>query len=858
MAAKTGVKQQCPNCDALIPIKEAQFGKRIKCPRCGDPFLVEDPEIDAPPPTAKGSKAANGKAGPKAKTAPGRKRDDDDATKPKKKKSDSGNNKVVVGAVLGVVAISALAIAAYFVFFKEEPKKQVASNTTSSPQPPSPAPTVPTTPDVVPSDTNPVIPKVEGQDTTPGGTQVPAAGTPTLPPGLSSFSGSPISNMLLNETQFVLNIPMAEALKNPMGHLAFDHASVQRTLGFPVEAIEHVIASGSLSPPWIMVYVRTNKPVPFDNVKKALALTPAQGSPYAGQDFFQSHTNFGEALDSFLPEDYYSSVVRSTPILVRLHDPQTLVFGDLVPMKRFLDVKGQPKPQDPIIGTNPDGSPQQPGGFGGQETTPVIVSGNYRTIQPNLKAVLDTVETNKPYLFSSVIDYKGEFGEAGEVLNIVAAGASLHWPGGKERIVGMAVWQCKNEQAAGEEKGRFDQLITQLTPLAFLAKKVKLKTGEVAKPGERVEGAPGSQPGPGPAPGGPGGKGGGPPPEMPPAPGPGNPAQPGQPGTPGEIPDALADARITINLKQNGRNIVGEFDFDLEQKFIDYLFDTAKPYLTRGHGELEMASSNPQATRLGAAIKSYTQKEERFPQGAAKRDASAARFKRPWAPHQRISWMAELLPYLGHEQTYDRIDFKRSWSDSENINVASTLIPEFLAPDAPHRSWYVKYPGVGPDVAATSYVGIAGIGLDATLHDINDPKRGIFAYDRPTRLSEIENLARTILLIQVPPSSHVPWMSGGGTTVRGMAEKNSIEAFLPPKGKGKRGTHIIMADGSVRYVTESISDDVLKTLAVIKGKKGELSTLDTMAPVVKPGEATMKAVEAPLGTPAPAAPPGGN
>jgi hypothetical protein len=94
-------------------------------------------------------------------------------------------------------------------------------------------------------------------------------------------------------------------------------------------------------------------------------------------------------------------------------------------------------------------------------------------------------------------------------------------------------------------------------------------------------------------------------------------------------------------------------------------------------------------------------------------------------------------------------------------------------------------------------------------------------------------------------------MAGGGTTVRAVPESKSIEAFLPPKGKELRGTHIIMADGSVRYITESISDEVLKSLAVIKGKKSDVN-IDKIAPGVKPPElkASTAAPQAEAATPA--------
>lgn len=862
MAAKTGIKQQCPNCEALIPIKDAQIGKRIKCPRCGDPFLVDD--VDEAPPEAKGSRpTANGKSTVKSKTSPNRQRDTDDKPALKKKKGDDANTKVIMGVALSAVAVAALGVAAYFVFFNEKPKTQTASSS-SQPTPPPPA----TTPPQANDPTSQAALPTDGANSgaTPAGQETPAVGAPGISPSATSVSLSPLSNMLLNNTQAVQNIVMKDVLKNPLGQMAFDHISVTQALGFPVESIEQIMSAKSLSPAWELILVRTNKPVPFDKVKKALRLTPAPESPRAGQDFFLMQTNFSELFESFLPEEYQGTFNRATPVAVRLHDPQTLVFGDVEPLKQFLDLKGQPKIYDVPVATNPAGD--QPGqgfpqgGFSGSDQTATVTS-NYRTINPRLKSLMDRMETNTPFLISGAADLKPASEDAGALISITGVGFSLHWPGGKERMIAMAAIECRNDEAANQTKQTIDTMITQVSPLALLSK-IKIKTGEVKKPGERTEpaqGQPGFPGGGTPSPGG-GGKGrpgGGEVPPMPPGGPPGGtpPDQPITPGTPRELPDAMADARITIDLKVSGKNIIGLVDFDLEQKIMNELFDQARPYLTRIHGELLMSTSSPHPLTLGAAAKAYADKDQRFPQGAARRDAAAARFKRPWAPHQRISWMAELLPYIGHDRVYESIDFKRSWSDEANLNTASSLIPQFLAPDAPHRKWYVKYPNVGPEVAATSYVGISGIGLDATSYDPNDPKRGIFSYDRPTRLSEIENLAKTILMIQVPPEQYGPWMAGGGTTVRAVPEAKSIEAFLPPKAKEKRGTHIIMADGAVRYVTESISDDVLKSLAVIKGKKGEVTSLDTIAPVVKPpSETALKSIDAPPTKAAPAAPGG--
>ena len=45
MATKSGFKQQCPHCEARVPIKdEAMIGEEINCPKCKKPFVVEDPD----------------------------------------------------------------------------------------------------------------------------------------------------------------------------------------------------------------------------------------------------------------------------------------------------------------------------------------------------------------------------------------------------------------------------------------------------------------------------------------------------------------------------------------------------------------------------------------------------------------------------------------------------------------------------------------------------------------------------------------------------------------------------------------------------------------------------------------------
>src|SRR5947209_13066142 len=69
MAASAGFKQQCPSCEAMVPIKDPSFiGRKIDCPKCKYRFVVEDPGADeedagdeaADEAPAKGAKAKKG------------------------------------------------------------------------------------------------------------------------------------------------------------------------------------------------------------------------------------------------------------------------------------------------------------------------------------------------------------------------------------------------------------------------------------------------------------------------------------------------------------------------------------------------------------------------------------------------------------------------------------------------------------------------------------------------------------------------------------------------------------------------------------------------------------------------------
>src|SRR5262249_15130062 len=121
--------------------------------------------------------------------------------------------------------------------------------------------------------------------------------------------------------------------------------------------------------------------------------------------------------------------------------------------------------------------------------------------------------------------------------------------------------------------------------------------------------------------------------------------------------------------------------------------------------------------------------------------------------------------------------------------------------------------------SSTSYVGIAGLGPDAPRLPVNDPRAGIFGYDRHTRPADIKDGASTTMMIAEAASANGPWTAGGPATVRGLdpARRPYIGPGRQFGGNHVGGAMVMFADGSVRFVGELVDPKVFEALSTIAG-----------------------------------------
>jgi prepilin-type processing-associated H-X9-DG protein len=162
-------------------------------------------------------------------------------------------------------------------------------------------------------------------------------------------------------------------------------------------------------------------------------------------------------------------------------------------------------------------------------------------------------------------------------------------------------------------------------------------------------------------------------------------------------------------------------------------------------------------------------------------------------------WQTMLLPYVDRQDLYDRIDFSASWSDPANAPVFKTAVFPYLNPGTSMEKDSMGY-------VFSHYTGnarILGGNIARTKKDIKDGE------------------SSTILGGEVGEGFE-PWGKPMNWRDPALGINRSPRGFGSPF---KVGANILFADGSVRFIMNSVNPEVLKSLSTPSG--GEKVSLDS-------------------------------
>lgn len=226
--------------------------------------------------------------------------------------------------------------------------------------------------------------------------------------------------------------------------------------------------------------------------------------------------------------------------------------------------------------------------------------------------------------------------------------------------------------------------------------------------------------------------------------------------------------------------------------------------------------------QIGLALQNYDMAFERLPPGSV--NATGPIRSEPIGYH--MSWIAQLLPYLEQGPVYGHIDFSTGTYHANNAAPRRIEISTLICPSDPwshDQIGHTNYAGCHNDIEAP----------------INFSNTGVLFLDSSTAYRQITDGSVNTIFIgeKLGAEGDLGWMSGtratlrnAGTEVNGERLVRSADGSVSqPVGRSLEnpeplhvggfgsshsgGAHVVMGDGSVRFISQNIAPKVLHWLA---------------------------------------------
>ncbi|MCG8585738.1 MAG: DUF1559 domain-containing protein [Pirellulales bacterium] len=225
--------------------------------------------------------------------------------------------------------------------------------------------------------------------------------------------------------------------------------------------------------------------------------------------------------------------------------------------------------------------------------------------------------------------------------------------------------------------------------------------------------------------------------------------------------------------------------------------------------------------QIGLAVRSYEQQHKAMPVG---RDAH---------DYRQHSWATLVLPFIGQGDLYARYDRSLAWNEGTNLEVAETDVPAFVCPTTPH-TWRgaTDYGGV----YGSSLTGIpAGFGVgrawDAGMFVAVGAASWTTVRRGPISMDHVhDGTSRTLMVVEDAgrlAKYGGQWANGHQCLAHewgrvNVERNNSIFSDHPG------GANVLLADGSVRMISEEVEELVVGALCT-RAHREPIEELDSEA-----------------------------
>lgn len=229
------------------------------------------------------------------------------------------------------------------------------------------------------------------------------------------------------------------------------------------------------------------------------------------------------------------------------------------------------------------------------------------------------------------------------------------------------------------------------------------------------------------------------------------------------------------------------------------------PFLVQVRAAAARAQCTNNLRLLGLATVNYHDTCNTFPKAALPNP--------DLPPEKRQSWVVAIWPFVEAGPIYNKMDHKKAWDAEENRFVALTTLFCLQCPGYPERPPNTTF-------FSSHYLGVAGIGADAIQLPLEDRRAGIFGYDRSVKQDDLKRGASETVLFVETSHARGAWTAAGAPTTRGLVPDGPayFGAAGPFDGNHRHGTNTAFADGSVRFLEQTIAPAVWEAMATLSGK----------------------------------------
>ncbi len=155
-----------------------------------------------------------------------------------------------------------------------------------------------------------------------------------------------------------------------------------------------------------------------------------------------------------------------------------------------------------------------------------------------------------------------------------------------------------------------------------------------------------------------------------------------------------------------------------------------------------------------------------------------------------LSWRVSLLPFMEQQALYDQFHLDEPWDSPHNLPLSEIVVPTYVDPSAASLGNQTVF---SSPAGAESILG--EVGQDRSFRDVRD------------------GLSNTLMVVEVAPERAVVWSQPEDIAF------NPVAPLAVTGAVHQGGFHVLMGDGAVKFVTNSVDIDLFNALITPNGRE---------------------------------------